>query len=295
MPKTIIFCSDPIDPKVADAAFQREADAATALGVSHLLIDHEALDHRHDTKAALRRLRVDGPIEAIYRGWMLRVEDYALLYDALEAKEVRLVNSPDQYAACHWGPVAYPHVAPWMAPTAWIAGDEMDDDQALAYTLAAFGDGPVVLKDWVKSQAAGYWEEACFIPSASDLAGAKRVISRFRELQGNSLVGGLVFRAWRELAHIGDEVMEWRVFAFDGHPVGCWPRITGMIGDGPPKEIVEAVCAALPSHFATADFARLASGGWLLLEVGDGQVSGLPEVADPQHLLNAILGVSPLR
>ncbi|HEY3063178.1 MAG TPA: ATP-grasp domain-containing protein [Chloroflexota bacterium] len=38
------------------------------------------------------------------------------------------------------------------------------------------------------------WNEACFIPSAADRAGAERVVKRFVELQGDDLAQGLVFR-----------------------------------------------------------------------------------------------------
>jgi hypothetical protein len=219
---------------------------------------------------------------------MLGAEDYGLLHRALLGKGIHLVNSPEQYRACHWGPLAYPFIARWATSTTWISVDRMDEDRALEEALANFGDGPVVLKDWVKSQAAGYWAEACFIPSASDFASARRVIGRFLELQGESLVGGLVFRAWRDLAHVGRDIEEWRVFSFDGHPVACWPRFAGPFAEAPPSELVQAVCVALPSRFATADFARLADGGWLLVEVGDGQVSGLPAAADPRVLLSAL-------
>ncbi len=286
-PVAIIFCSDPLNPRAPDPVFAREAEALVALGLEYFLIDHDAIDRHHDAAAAVRRVRPEVPVEAVYRGWMLRAEDYELLHAALATKGIRLVNSPSQYRACHWGPLAYPFVARWAAPTTWISADRMGDDAALKELLGVFGDAPVVLKDWVKSQAAGYWD-ACFIPSAAELPAARRVIDRFVELQGDALVGGLVFRAWRELARVGAEVEEWRAFSFDGRPVGCWPRFTGPPGNKPPPELVDAVCAALPSRFATADFARLTDGGWLLIEVGDGQVSGLPDAADPAAVLSAL-------
>lgn len=286
--RAIILCADPIDPKVPDAAFGREVEAAAGLGMASFLIDHDALDRHHDARAALRRIRSGGPVEAVYRGWMLRAEDYELLHDALLGKGIRLINSPEQYKACHWGPLAYPFIARWAAPTTWISVDRMEGNLVLREALASFGDGPVVLKDWVKSQAAGYWREACFIPSASDFVSVRLVIARFLELQGESLVGGLVFRAWRDLAHVRGEVEEWRVFSADGRPIGCWPRFVGPLAEKPPPKLVQAVCAALPSRFATADFARLGDGGWLLVEVGDGQVSELPAAADPRALLSAL-------
>jgi hypothetical protein len=219
---------------------------------------------------------------------MLRVEDYAPLYDALIRKGVHLINSPEQYRSCHWAPLGYPSVSRWSARAAWLDAERIGDDRALRVALARFGEGPVVVKDWVKSQAAGYWREACFIPSAADLLAVRRVIGRFVELQGESLVGGLFFRAWHDLARAEGQTEEWRAFSFEGRPIGCWPRFVAPAAERPPPDLVGAVCAALPSRFATADFARLTAGGWLLVEVGDGQVSELPAAADPSAFLSAL-------
>lgn len=285
---TLLFCADPLHPAAPEPLFARETEAAAALGLHQLLIDHDAIDRQQDPRAALRRIRSSVPIDAVYRGWMLRAEDYALLYDALLGRGIRLINAPEAYRSCHWAPLAYPAVSRWSAPAAWLDAERISDDRALQTALAGFGDRPVVVKDWVKSQAAGYWREACYIPSAADLPAVRRIIGRFVELQGKSLVGGLFFRAWQDLARVGGQTEEWRAFSFEGRPIGCWPRFAAPAAERPPPDLVGAVCAALPSRFATADFARLTAGGWLLVEVGDGQVSELPAAADPSAFLSAL-------
>lgn len=279
----VVFCADPFDPRKPDPAFQREAEAALRLGIPRLVIDHDVLDRSHDAGAATKRIQIGEPVNAVYRGWMLRAEDYRALYDALGAKNVRLVNAPAEYSACHHIPESYPHVTKWMARTVWIEAASANDDTELAKALAPFGSNAVVLKDWVKSQASGYWEEACFIPEASDTTGARRIVNRFVELQGESLTGGLVFRAYVPLA----KEAEWRAFVVDGDILGCWPR-SKVPNQAPPDDLVSSVARALPSRFATADFARKEDGGWLLLETGDGQVSELPEIADADAFLSSL-------
>ena len=69
---------------------------------------------------------------------------------------------------------------------------------AVMELLEPFGDAPIIVKDYVKSQK-HHWSEACFIPAASDADAVRRVASRFIELQGTSLTGGLVFRAYEDL------------------------------------------------------------------------------------------------
>ena len=293
---TILLCCDPFAPRTVDAAFGAEHAAAQARGLPIALFDHDGLDRTHDAGAALRRTRIEAvgevPGLAVYRGWMLRADDYRRLYEALLERGLRLINTPEQYAACHHVPDSHPHIKRWAAPTTWVPAKHLDDPAAIQAALAPFGNEPVIVKDWVKAQAA-YWSEACFIPSAADAVAVARVVGRFRALQGDSLAGGVVFRAYVPLAQVGGEVEEWRAFVLDGQALGVWPRFAGVPSAEPPAALVAEAAAALPSRFATVDFARRADGGWLLIETGDGQVSGLPDGLQADTLFSALEGIVP--
>jgi len=272
-----VFCTDPLDPRAVDPAFLAEADAARAAGFTVVRIDHDELDQRIDAHAAIRSARFDGEGSAVYRGWMLSEKAYQALFEALQNRGVNLETSPTEYAACHHAPGSYEALARWTPKTTWLPIAEIDDAEAARRALSGFGSSPVIVKDWVKSQASGYWAEACFIPDASNDAEASRVISRFKELQGDSLAGGLVFKAYVPLVPVGSPAFECRAFIVGGRVVGCWPRSeqAGEIGL-PLMSLLEQIAVKVPSPFATADFGRGANGEWWLLEVGDGQVSGLP-------------------
>ena len=141
--------------------------------------------------------------------------------------------------------------------------------------------------------AAGYWNEACFIADVSRQEDAMRVISRFLELQGESLTGGLVFREYVPLAAANGEVQEWRAFVLDGEPLGCWPRFAAAGAAPPPDALVRAVARSIPARFATVDFALAQSGRWLVIEVGEGQVSGIPEGAAVPEIFQALAAGTP--
>ncbi len=209
---------------------------------------------------------------------MLSSAAYAAVYASLGKRGIDLVTSPEAYDACHTTPGSYDAMRHWMPETAWVPIASIDDAGAVRSVLARFASSPIIVKDWVKSQAAGYWAEATFIPNASDAAAASRVIARFRELQGDSLAGGLVFKRYVPLLPMGAPALEHRAFIANGKSIGCWPRSVqaGEIGS-PPASLIEAVAANVPSPFASADFGRDLDGQWWLLEVGDGQVSGLPD------------------
>jgi hypothetical protein len=273
-----IFCANPLDPRSAEPDFSLEFAVAREAGFSPTLIDHDELDRRISPGAALRRTRMDEPGVGVYRGWMLRSEAYAGLFNALLERGVRLLTSPEEYAACHHAPGSYALLKDWMASMTWVPLPAIDDQVEVRASLAQFGSSAVILKDFVKSQASGYWSEACYISDASDQDHAGRIVGRFRELQGDSLVGGLVFKAYIPLQPAGAPAYEYRAFFVGGRVVGCWPRsdLARELGP-PPAELMAQVAAKVPSPFASADFGTDQSGRWWLLEVGDGQVSGLPE------------------
>lgn len=170
----------------------------------------------------------------------------------------------------------------------------MDDAMSL---LASFGDRPLVLKDFVKSQKHA-WKEACFIPAANDRAQVERVVRRFIAMQGRDLVGGLVFRDCIELEQVGVHPKsglplsrEFRLFYVDGRLVQgfrYWDE--GDYGTAQLDELpsFESVASSVRSRFFSMDVARSAAGQWLIIELGDGQVAGLPDAASPRDLFAAL-------
>jgi len=224
----------------------------------------------------------------VYRGWMMTPEQYTILHDALNARGVRLINDPAAYRHCHYLPESYAVIERATPRTVWLPLSGGVDLDAVMDLLRPFADGPVVLKDSVKSQKHA-WHEACFIPSASDRAGVERVVRRFLELQGPDLAGGLVFREFVEFEPVGRHpksgmplTREYRLFYLDGRPLLCaeyWAE-GGYAGELPPVEHFTGIAAGVRSRFFTMDVAKRKGGDWLVVELGDGQVAGMPEKAD---------------
>lgn len=289
MTRFAVFCSDPLRPRIVDPAFREEAAAASSSGFEVIVVDHDELDHRIDVAAALRRMPSGAAGRAVYRGWMLRSQAYSALHAGLAERGITLATTPEAYDICHHAPGTYPMLAGWLPETAFVGLEAVNDAERIRAALARFTGAPVILKDWVKSQASAYWNEACFIPDSASMEAVMRVVRRFLELQGDALAGGLVFKRHIPLQPDGVEPFECRAFIIDGAVVGCWPRS----GDGleyglPPASLVEAVAGRLSGYFASADFGIGADGGWHLLEVGDGQVSGLPQAGMAADLHRAL-------
>jgi hypothetical protein len=273
---------------------------AERLGAPLALINFEALLDDNAARAVLAVPEQAEPALGVYRGWMLRPAQYARLDAALLERNVRLINDPAAYQYCHELPAWYPQLAHWTPRTAWLpikAGAEAPTTAQLRTLLAPFGDHPLILKDYVKSRK-HEWLEACFIPSAADLDAVKRVVQRFIDLQGSDLAGGLVFREYVAFAAVGLHphsamplTREYRIFWLDGEPLATAPYwAEGQYPDHtPPVAMFQPVAAQIGSRIFTMDIAqRTDDGQWQVIELGDGQVAGLPERLDVDRFYVAL-------
>ncbi len=285
----IIFCEDTLRSGQVDEVYQREADAASALNLHYTIVNFEALVNDNDPIQAVRQVATENTLAlGIYRGWMLSPYQYAKLYTALDEKGIRLINDPSAYQHCHYLPDSYSIIEPYTPKSVWlpVSGNvQMDEIMNL---LNPLGSRPVIVKDYVKSQK-HYWHEACFIPSAEDKKAVEGVVQRFLELQSDTLNEGLVFREFIEFepltTHSKSKMplsKEFRVFVLDGEPLYLaeyWEE-----GDYqellPQLEAFREVMRKVKSRFYTMDIAKQKNGGWLIVELGDAQVSGLPDRAD---------------
>jgi hypothetical protein len=281
----ILFPDDPLDPAKVDPDFADQADAATDAGLPWSLLSFEALALENAPGRAVRRVPQDvGP--CLYRGWMLKPAAYAALSAALARKGAALVVAPDAYEYAHHLPGWYPDFQGVTAQTLWTASA---DPGAAREALRGLPDGPAVVKDYVKS-AKHRWKEACFIPDVRDEDAAMTVICAFLAEQDGDLNGGVVLRAFRPYPSRGVEartgmplIDERRTFLWRGEPLA-------ILGDEPALFQAPALrdaVARLRSPFVSLDLARLADGRWEVVEVGDGQVSGLRDTA-PERFFSAL-------
>lgn len=283
----VVFCTDDLDPRSVDPDFLAEYNAARAAGADTVLVDHHELTRGRGLSRPVRMF--SPPVVAVYRGWMLRPAHYADLYRQLEQVGIRLVNTPEEYAHTHHFPNCYPLIAGNSPLSISLPVKGTVDMDRVTDLLAVFGNGPVVLKDYVKSEK-HHWLEACFIPNAADKASVARVTHRFLELRGDHLNEGLVYRAFVPLARTGHHSLsgmplsvEYRLFFVQGRLLTVspyWEEGEHPAGE-PPLAEFERVATTIRSRFFTMDIAQLENGQWTIMELGDGQVSSLPAALDP--------------
>jgi len=291
MPRSVLYCSDPLNPRRVDEHFADEAGRVRSLGGAVGLIDHDAL-LRGDTRGAVARVPAGlGP--SWYRGWMIPSERYDALAHALRDRDVELAVTPERYRAAHELPGWYGAFERLTPASVWspLRAEQDPDDETLASLAASLRPGSGIVKDYVKSRK-HEWDEACFIPDLSDATAVRRIVRRFVELQGEFLAGGVVLREFEFFATRESGPGEVRVWWLDGEARLLTPHPDSPEGKDCPAPDLGHVAPAVRSlgcRFVTTDVALRSDGTWRVVEVGDGQVSDLHAAVDRGELVDLLL------
>lgn len=285
---TILFCDNGFSSNEVEDMYLEEYQAAKAANFQVVLISFEAIKEGN-WRSALKKIRPPmSTQQAVYRGWMLKPKEYQQLYDALLQRNLQLINTPKQYQFCHYLPDSYSTIIGFTPKTTFKKLEGAFDIDDFRIELEVFGDAPIIVKDYVKSQK-HFWSEACFIPDASDSKQVAKVVNRFLELQGKDLNEGLVFREFVELEELTNHsksgmplTKEFRLFVKEGKAIAqfnYWDE--GDYADTSiDLRVFQSVISQVQSCFFTMDIAKTIGGDWIIVELGDGQVAGLPDNAD---------------
>lgn len=284
----IIYCDSGFSPKEVDYMYAEEYKSAKQQFLQTTLISFEELK-KGNVESSLKRVRPSEEIEVgIYRGWMLKPNQYEVFYNSLLEKNIKLINHPTEYKFCHYLPESYETIKDFTPKTTFKELTPEFRLEDFQNEIDTFGNKPIIIKDYVKSQK-HYWNEACFIPNAADKEKVNAVITKFVELQDSDLNEGLVFREYVELEALTNHsesgmplTKEFRVFVKNGEIMtifkywdeGDYQNVKPVIDEF--KEVIPKI----KSNFFTMDIAKKKDGKWIIVELGDGQVAGLPDNAD---------------
>ncbi len=279
----VLFCR-PNAPQGQVDSLDLESHALDEVGLDSAWIEMESVvDGEADL--ALSHVR-EAPGRAwLYRGWMLTEDEYSALADAVEERGERLVVGPEEYALTHYLPSYYGHLRGHTALSAWTDGA----DPTEAWEAAQSVPGPPwFLKDHVKSAKEEWWD-ACVVPPDATRADFLATCQSLLDARGDRFERGFVVRELLRLAELpirgpsGEPLFdEHRLVFWRGRLVAHAPYHDHE-AEPPPLARFDFL-SSIDSPFFTADVARLADGGWRVIELNDGGVSTLPPLMDPRDL-----------
>lgn len=218
---------------------------------------------------------------AVYRGWMMKPEQYEQFYELLLEKKIRLVTEPEQYRRMHIFPNVYDLVKEDTAKMELYPLHERIDVEKLKKSFQKF-----MVKDYVKSV------KGTEFPRFFDRSVTQEAFDHWMEVfykyRGELLTDGICIKEFMDLKRYGDQTNEYRVF-YINHEVATICRNSGQgnYTPEPPRELIEKY-RSLDSPYYTVDYAELKDGSWKIVEAGDGEVSGLSEGQDHEQYFRTL-------
>lgn len=285
----ILFCENPIQSNLVDEDFNDQFVSASENGFKTLLFNYDDLISADRWSIATNRIKQNEEIASvIYRGWMLTPAQYKILYNQLLSKNYKLINTVEEYQNCHYLPDSLKFIKSRTPQTIFENYEDESSIETLIEKSKIFGDKAVILKDYVKSEK-HHWETACYVKHASDINKLKQSIRKLIELRDKYLNEGIVIREFVELNDLTIHsksrmplTEEYRLFFFNKKLVGIYNYWEEGEYSFPKPDIIEfeEIAKGVESNFFSMDIARQKTGALIIIELGDGQVSGLPDSAD---------------
>ena len=233
------------EPFSPEEMFADQWSALTQAGFSASLCSDVVL-------AGTKPLRNVSPgSEVVYRGWMVKGEEYAALTRAIQQCGAKPFTGPQEYLATHHLPNWYPLLAD-LTPETRVFPTDAD----IVAEMRALGWGAYFLKDYVKSLKTA---RGSIVREPAD---APAVIAEMRQYRGE-IEGGICVRRVEEFIPESER----RYFVLLG---------VAYAAEGAAVPAIVQTCAQrLPSKFFSVDVAHRADGKLRVVEVGDGQVTDL--------------------
>jgi len=275
----ILFPSDFFNKKEVDEDLKMEYQAAIATGLYDVIL------FSYDDWFSNGVIKLDHKPEemtyTIYRGWMMTPEKYEIFTYHLRNNNISLITDWWEYKHLHLFPEVYSELKNDTPEIIVFPKEEKVDIEIIRQTFDRFK-----LKDYVKSIKGDSFPQ-CF---SADITQEEldEWLKVFYQFRGDLFTGGICIKEFVDLKKYDGKTNEYRVFYVRGKAISIYRNsLQGNYTSEPPEELVYKY-AYLNSPFYTIDFAEKEDGSWIIIETGDGQVSGLSEGQDPKVFFRAL-------
>lgn len=110
-----------------DEDYQKEYNSAIKNGFETLLFNFDDFTLTNSKLKLNKILNLEEKVIILYRGWMLKFEDYERLYNSLLTLNLQLINNPIEYRNCHEFPYSYNNLKNYTPKCIYYKKDEKID------------------------------------------------------------------------------------------------------------------------------------------------------------------------
>lgn len=268
---TLVFPSSYFSDNKIDEELEAEYNAAAETGLFDIVLF--SYDKWFNEGVLKLNKHIEKPVFAIYRGWMMKPEQYKAFYYELKSNNIDLLTSPDSYEMFHIFPNIYPSLKQDTPKMIVYPDGEKVSLEEVKNRFDRF-----MVKDFVKSVKGTSFPK--YFEKTVTQEEFEKQMDMFYKYRGGLYTGGICIKEYLTLKKYGSHTNEYRVFYMGGQAATV-SRNSGQYihAPMPPQKLIEKY-ADLGSPYYTIDYAELENGEWKILEAGDGQVSGLSDFQD---------------
>lgn len=264
----LLFPSSYFNKNEVDENLKAEYDAAKSTNLFEIVLFNNA-KWFNENKLILSRKTSNELQVAIYRGWMMKPDQYRLFYQSLLKQNIKLINNPDEYELMHIFPNVYRYLEENTAKMEIYPLNSNIDVEDIKSKFDRF-----IVKDFVKSVKGTNFPR--YFDNTVSQEEFDEWMKVFYKYRGSLLTGGICIKEYLDLKKY-DQINEYRVF-YVNHEIATISRNSNqsILTPLPPQNLIEKY-KNLNSSYYTIDFAELENGDWKIIEAGDGEVSGLSD------------------
>lgn len=259
---TILFpCEQNL--KQVDENFLIEFNMCKKLQINTALYDHDKFIT--DDYLKITNFSDD---KIILRSWMLNKSQYLKLYNKLLIKNCKLINNIDEYLYCHYFPNVLQDIKNYCINSTWFYLSDMDDKLLKLVHKNIKTD--LIIKDFVKSEKGTNYFKINKDITFNDF---KIFVNAFINERQPLFNEGIVLKEYMKVKN-----NEWRAFILNGELISLDCNSINNCLESPSIDYIKTMAKIInKSNFYTIDFIQKENNDWIILESGDGQVSGLPK------------------
>lgn len=263
---TILFPSDYFNQNKIDVELEQEYEAAKKAGFGVILFDYSSW---FESKKIVLNQNVDCDL-VLYRGWMMKPELYCEFEKRLKSLGYYLIVDSSSYKRLHEFVNVYPIVRNDTAPIMRFPLHTRIDVEFIKSTFGRF-----MVKDYVKSVKGS--DFPVYFDSTITQSEFDGWMEKFYQYRGDLLTGGICIKKYLDLKKYDSHTNEYRVSYYFNEPMILMKNFNQCDACcKPPIELINKY-KMLDSPFYTFDFAQLEDDSWIIIESGDGQVSGITD------------------
>ena len=263
---TIMFPPDYFNRNIIDAELEQEYIAAKTAGFDVMLFDYSSW---FESKKLVLNQNVDCDL-VLYRGWMMKPEWYCEFEKQLKNLGYYLIVDSSSYKRLHEFVNVYPIIRNDTAPILKFPLYTRIDVEFIKSTFGRF-----MVKDYVKSVKGS--DFPVYFDSSITQSEFDNWMKKFYQYRGNLLTGGICIKKYLNLKKYDGHTNEYRVFYYFNEPMILMKNSNQSDACCKPPVALINKYKMLDSPFFTLDFAQLEGDSWIIIESGDGQVSGITD------------------